>query len=72
MGCLLVYFAIGDVADDWHMVSRLREHGRIVLPGLPAGLDKGGQEEGRRTLAALAPENILCHPDFQPDVSRSL
>ena len=60
------------MADDWHMVSRLRVHGMIVLPGLPAGLDKGGQKEGRRTLAALASENILCHPDFQPDVSRSL
>ena len=60
------------MADNWHTVSCLRAHGRTVLPGLPAGLDKGGQEEGRWMLVALAPENILCHPDFQTDVSRSL
>lgn len=68
----MVYFAKGDVAEDWHAVSHLRVHRRIVLPGLPAGLDKGGQEEGRWALAALAPENILCYPDFQTDVSKSL
>ena len=38
-------FAIGDMADDWHMVSSLWAH-RKMFPRLLAGLGKGGWEEG--------------------------